>query len=221
MQKNNTLHVSETNRTEITYSMKKKYVAKKFNLTNNVTWLTTKQIEQHYTLYKGYVSKRNEITQKLKMIDLSQKGNKTYSPYRALKISETYAVNGSLLHELYFENIGQTKQAIGPKMKQLIIDSFGSIERFGKDFALSAACARGWVITAFVLDDKQIHNYVLEEHNQNVPILSIPLLVLDVYEHAYMIDYGINRTPYVEKFWNTIDWNAVEKRIEKWVVPFL
>ena len=197
------------------------YTPQEFNLQKKLTWLSNNQIEQHKTLYKGYVSKRNEITEKLQAIDRTEKGSRTYSPFRALKIAETYAMNGSILHELYFENLGGTSQDIGSEMKKLIIDNFGSVESFKQDFLLCGSCARGWVITSFSLEDKRLHNFVLEEHNQNVPVLIIPLLVLDVYEHAYMIDFGIHRNPYLENFWHTIDWNIVEKRIQKWLKPFL
>lgn len=92
------------------------YAPPTFELDKKLHWLTHEQIEQHKMLYEGCVSKRNEITEKLHTIDLDQKGSETYSPYRALKIAETYAVNGSVLHELYFENIGGINQEIGPEL---------------------------------------------------------------------------------------------------------
>jgi len=183
--------------------------------------LSTNQLKQHYGLYTGYVNKRNEIEKNLQTVDRQKKANRTYSPYRALKIAETYAVNGSLLHELYFENMKPTDTQPGAEIMKLITCSFGSFDNFKKDFIDAAGVARGWVVTAYGMDDGRVHNYVLEEHNQNVPVLSIPLLVLDVYEHAYMIDFGTKRTPYVDIFWNNIDWNVVEERIKKWVAWFL
>ena len=83
----------------------------------------------------------------------------------------------------------------------------------------TASCSRGWVVTGYMLDDGMIHNFVLEEHNQSVPVLMIPLLVIDVYEHAYMIDFGTNKNPYFEVFWRNINWSAVEERINRWVLP--
>ena len=71
------------------------------------------------------------------------------------------------------------------------------------------------------IDDGHVHNYVFESHNQNVPVLSIPLLVLDVYEHAYMIDFGIKRAAYLDVFWENVNWDVVEQRIKKWVLPFM
>jgi Fe-Mn family superoxide dismutase len=196
------------------------YTVKQYDLDSKIKGLSKKQIDEHKELYAGYVKKRNEITQQLKTVDTSNANSRTYSPYRALKVAETYAVNGSILHELYFENMGAQDSSVGPQMAALIQKSFGSLEAFKKDFYAAANSSRGWVLTAFMLDDKLIHNFVLEEHNQTVPVLAMPLLVLDVYEHAYMIDFGIKRVPYLEVFWKNIDWNTVEQRIEKWVTPF-
>lgn len=192
------------------------YKAKTFNLAGRIPGLSTKQIEEHEELYKGYVKQRNNITQTLRTIDRSNL-NRTWSPFRELKVEETYAVNGQLLHELYFENMGNNSSKVGAQTRELIEKNFGSFDAFKKDFIECAQVSRGWVITAYGIDDGKLHNFVLEAHNQNVPILAMPLLVLDVYEHAYMIDYGINRTPYIEVFWNTINWQAVENRITKWV----
>jgi len=195
------------------------YTVKKFNLDGKIQGLSNNQINQHLQLYKGYVNKRNEITDKLKTVNRKNAGSRTYSAYRALKVAETYAVNGSVLHELYFENLGKQNQKPGPLMQKLIEKSFGSMDAFKQDFMDAGSCARGWVLTGYMLDDNLIHNFVLEEHNQHVPVLCIPLLILDVYEHAYMIDFGIHRNKYLDVFWKNIDWNAVEQRIKKWVDP--
>lgn len=215
-QENQNIHQSET---EKTHSLKK-HSAKPFN-DLKIDWLSSQQIEQHKELYHKYVTKRNEIEERLKTTDRSKAESTTYSEYRELKIEETYAVNGHILHELYFENIGNKPSKIGPEMEKLINAQFGSVDAFKKDFIAAASSARGWVVTTFGLDDGTLHTYILEQHNQNVPILTIPLLVFDVYEHAYMIDFGIKRKPYIEHFWDTIRWDIVEKRIERWVQPFI
>lgn len=192
------------------------HTAKSFDLVSTIKGLSAQQLNEHKILYEGYVAKRNEIAQKLSSVDRADQ-NRTYSPYRALKLAETYALNGSLLHELYFENMNKKPSQVGPQMQQLIEESFGSLEAFKQDLMAAALCSRGWVLTAYSIDDGHLHNFVLEEHNQTVPVLVLPLLVLDVYEHAYMIDFGIKRAPYLEVFWENIDWFVVEHRIEKWV----
>lgn len=197
------------------------YATKPYDqLISQTKGLSTNQLKQHYDLYAGYVKKRNQIEQDLQTVNRENSASTTYSPYRSLKIAETFAVNGALLHELYFENMRATGTNPGPHTIKLIECSFGSFDNFKKDFIDAAGVARGWVLMAYGMDDGRLHNYVLEAHNQNVPVLSIPLLVLDVYEHAYMIDFGIKRANYLDVFWQNINWDAVEQRIEQWVMPF-
>jgi Fe-Mn family superoxide dismutase len=208
---NHATYVSQTPKT---------YTAKSYaELIGHVKGLSENQLMQHYDLYAGYVKKRNQIEQELQQVDRTDSAGVTYSPFRALKMAETFAVNGSLLHELYFENMSSVQTQPGPETIKLIEADFGSLENFKKDLLDSAAVARGWAMMTYGMDDGHLHNYVLDSHNQNVPVLSIPLLVLDVYEHAYMIDFGIKRAAYLDVFWDNIDWNVVEQRINKWVLP--
>ncbi len=196
------------------------YTVKEFDINDKINGLSPNQIKQHKTLYAGYVKSRNEIAQSLTNADRVNANSRTYSQFRALKVAETYAVNGSILHELYFENLATHPMTIGPLTEQLIVQSFGTLEAFKQDFMASGNSARGWVLTCYSLDDKRVHNFVLEEHNQHVPVLALPLLVLDVYEHAYMIDFGIQRPSYLKVFWDAINWDVVEERVKKWVTPF-
>lgn len=197
-----------------------RYKVKQFPINNKINGLSASQIKQHKILYAGYVKSRNDIAKALETIDRVTAKSRTYSKFRALKVAETYAVNGSILHELYFENLATQPTQMGPLTKKLITKSFGTTEAFKQDFMAAGNSARGWVLTSYQLDDGRLHNYVLEEHNQHVPVLAMPLIVLDVYEHAYMIDFGIQRTPYLNVFWDNIDWDMVEERVKKWVQPF-
>lgn len=196
----------------------KEYQRASFKLAN-VKGISSNQLEQHQQLYAGYVKKRNEIARRLETVNRANSASRTYSPFRSLKLAETYAVNGSILHELYFGNISQPGKQPGPLTLELIEENFGSFEKFKQDLMDCGGVSRGWAVTSYNIDDGLLHNYVFEEHNQHVPVLTIPLLVLDVYEHAYMIDFGIKRDPYLDAFWNNIDWDVVEQRIEKWVQP--
>ncbi|MCX5922843.1 MAG: superoxide dismutase [Candidatus Dependentiae bacterium] len=192
------------------------YPAKSFDFAANNVTFSNSQLEQHTKLYQGYVKKRNEIEESLKTVDRSNVANITYSPFRALKIAETFAHNGSILHELYFQNLGTGTQP-GKQTLELINKNFGSLEKFKEDVIACASCSRGWVVTGYCLDDHSVHNYVLDAHNQTVPVLVVPLLVIDIYEHAYMIDYGIDRAQYLKDMWENINWDVVEQRVEKWL----
>lgn len=192
----------------------KKYQAKDFTIVMGPKKLSDKQIKDHKELYVGYVNKHNEIDDALQSVDKS-KANQAYSAFRALKLSETFTRNGILLHELYFENIG-TGTVMGPKTQELLISNFGSVEAFKQDVMATAIAARGWALTCYNLDNQRVQNYLLDAHNEKVPVLTIPLLVVDTYEHAYMIDFGINRKEYLSILWDNINWDVVEKRVVKW-----
>lgn len=195
------------------------YKARSFDLAGKLQGFSKKQITDHEKLYQGYVNSRNKITATLKTVDRDNL-SKTYSPFRALKVAETYAMNGQLLHELYFENLTPEPTKPGPETLALINASFGSFENFKKDFLDTGKVARGWSIAAYCLDDGTLKNFLLDEHNVYVPVMVIPLLILDVYEHAYMIDFGIDRNTYLDLFWKQVNWDTVEKRIKKWVNKF-
>jgi len=195
----------------------KKFTVKTFDL-KDVAGLSMPQLDQHQKLYAGYVNKRNQIDEKLKFVDRGNTANITYSPFRSLKISQTFARNGALLHELYFENLSAGKK-IQPNTEKILIKNFGSIAAFKKDLMDCAGCSRGWVVTSFCIDSGSVKNFVLDAHNETVPMLTVPILVVDVYEHAYMIDFGINRAAYLKTMWDNIDWDVIEKRVNKWIKP--
>jgi len=192
------------------------FMARSFNL-DTVNFLTKKQLDEHIKLYKGYVARRNEIMHKLN--DVEKSGNVTYTPYRALKIAETFARNGQLLHELYFEQLEGKPMPIGSEMEALIVASFGSVDKFYEDLKTAALSSRGWVMTAYDYSDRKLHNFVLDAHNETVPVGVMPVFITDVYEHAYFMDYGTNRAGYIESFLTAINWDVAEQRLKKLIQP--
>jgi len=171
------------------------------------------QIAQHRdVLYAGYVKKLNEIEERLGSVDIST-ANQIFSDMRALKADETFALNGVVLHELYFGNLGGKGSAPEGKLADLITGAFGSIDAWTADFKACGMAARGWVILGLNVYDGRLHNYCLDSHNNNFPAAAVPILVMDVYEHAYMIDYGVKRPPYIEAFMKNIDWKACAERL--------
>jgi len=168
--------------------------------------------EHHGVLYKGYVNKLNEIRKLQQTVDYS-KANQTYSELRALKIEETFALNGIKLHEAYFSNLGgKGGKAYGPAFSLLERD-FGSYEKWESDFLATGLAVRGWVVLTYDLDYSTLYNFGSDSHNLGPIWNSVPVLVLDTYEHAYMIDYGVKRAPYIEAFMNNIDWDVVNERL--------
>lgn len=186
------------------------YQAKKFNL-EAIPFLSDKQRSQHYKLYEGYVNKLNEIRSKFDMAQRSP--GITYSEFRSLKIAETFALNGAQLHEMYFENIiDGTDTEFSPLTEELIIKSFGSAQAYLKDLRDCAACSRGWAITGYFAPENRLYNFVLDAHNETVPVNIDIAVVVDVYEHAYMIDFGIDRAQYLDLLFNAINWDVIEDR---------
>jgi Fe-Mn family superoxide dismutase len=173
--------------------------------------ISEKQLSEHHdVLYAGYVKKVNEIREKLPLVDKSS-ANGTYSDIRELKLEESFALNGVFLHELYFDNLGGDG-APTEDMEARLIEDFGSFQDWQEDLIACGISARGWVILAEDIDGTLRH-FTCDLHSQGGIWGYIPILVLDVYEHAYFIDYGTNRKDYIKSFIKNIDWTTVENRL--------
>ena len=178
--------------------------------------LSEKQLAEHHdVLYAGYVKKVNELRVALSTVDLS-KTNPTYSDLREMKIEEGFAVNGVKLHENYFENMVAGGTACQSLVADWIAEDFGSTEKWMAEFSACGIAARGWVVLAFDLKDGRLHNYLCDIHNQGGIWGAIPLIVLDVYEHAYFIDYATARKKYIDSFMANLDWSVANATIERY-----
>jgi len=176
--------------------------------------LSDKLIDNHFdVLYKGYVNKLNEIEEAVKGADLSA-ANATYSLIRELKKEEVFATDAIRLHEGYFENMTPGGSKPTGAILQLIQEDFGSYERWEAEFRALGMASRGWVVLAFDWADRRLHNYLTDIHSEGVWDAT-PLLILDVYEHAYYLDYGAARKAYIDAFFQNINWEAVNRRIEE------
>ena len=186
--------------------------------------LSEKQLKEHHdVLYAGYVKKIDEIEDKLKKVDLAS-ANATYSDLRELKMEETFALNGVRLHEGYFDNMGpRLSTGSGPsgKILEMIERDFGSYENWEKEFKALGLSARGWVVLGYDLEDKKLKNVLCDSHNQGGVWDMLSLLIMDVYEHAYFIDYATGRKAYIEAFFKNINWQYVDQRISEYSLFFL
>ena len=185
------------------------FEAKQFNSINGVQGLSERQMKEHYKLYEGYVKKANEITKALKSVDHS-KANATYSDLRALKMGYSFAVNAIKSHELFFENISGNGTVQNGFVAQQLQKQFGSIEQWQLDMQATGMAARGWVWLAFVWENGSRFNYLGDAHDAFPVWHATPLIALDVYEHAYFIDYGTTRADYLTAFFKNIHWESVE-----------
>jgi Fe-Mn family superoxide dismutase len=178
----------------------------------NTGVVTRKQFDDHLILYNGYVKKTNEIAQTLATNPEYASANATQSHYRGLKRGQTYALDGVILHELYFENLGDKTTPIGKKTQHLMDTYFGGTDKWKEDFIACATSARGWCVFAFEQRTKACHNFLFDSHDDGQITLAYPLIVLDMYEHAYFLDYGTDKAAYINRFISQIPWDAVEKR---------
>ncbi len=200
------------------YNAAAKIEARTFPNLASVEGISQNQLNQHLELYKGYVKKINMIEEEISnaSTDALTAANPTYSPFRELHLEQSYALNGVVLHEYYFENLGANGTSATPDgmLKKVIAQEFGSWENYLAQLTAVGKASRGWAMTAYNMRDHRIHNYGMDLHNQAVPMGVIPILVLDVYEHAYMIDFGTKRPAYLEAFFKNVDWKIVEDRLK-------
>lgn len=188
------------------------HTAKDFTaLLGKLPGLSDAQLSQHFKLYEGYVKKINEIEEKLMTVDKSL-ANYSFGEYSELKRREAVAFNGTYLHELYFENMKGTPTEASSALKTALEGSFGSLENWEKDMRASAGSTPGWVLLTFNKVDKKLHHYIMYEHHMNYPVHQVPLMALDCWEHAFMIDYGIDKASYLNSFVKVIDWGKVSER---------
>jgi len=196
--------------------------SKKFPLEGKLKGISDRQLQEHRNLYNGYVNQYNRIVELLEKAD-SNAANPHFSEWGELKRRESWAHNGALLHQLYFENLGEAGTTKPEKRAIAIINrDFGSIEAFKTELLNAGKVVPvGWVMWAYSTIDQKTHVYSIEQHMNHTPIGILPLLILDVFEHAYMIDYGTARPPYLEAFWENLNWKTVEERIEQLFHPSL
>ena len=195
---------------------RKDYIADKNLFTKDLDGMTKRMLDEHFKLYEGYVKKSNEIQSKLETADKSE-ANGVYSFFGELKREETFAVNGMKLHEIYFGHLqGSGDSSLAPTLVSMIEKDFGSLEAWREEVVATGMSARGWAITAFDYRDNRLHVYGSDGHNVGAVWGAVPLIVLDIYEHAYFIDYGTSRKAYIDSFFKNLDWAFAERMVGKY-----
>ncbi|HSC91894.1 MAG TPA: Fe-Mn family superoxide dismutase [Gaiellaceae bacterium] len=175
-------------------------------------------IEAHYKLYQGYVNKRNEILGELAAVDLSA-ANQVYSALRALKVELSFAVGGIKNHEIYFEHLGGGGGDPDGLVGDLIRRDFGSVDAWREDLKATGMAGRGWAWTAYDWDEGRLFNYVGDAQNTFPIWNATPLVALDVYEHAYFLDFQTDRASYIAAFLDNLDWDVVNDWVGAYGIP--
>jgi superoxide dismutase, Fe-Mn family len=175
-------------------------------------------VEAHYRLYQGYVAKRNEILGKLAAVD-REAANQVYSDLRALKVDLTFAIGGIKNHELYFEHLGGSGGNPSGAIGRMIDRDFGSADAWRADLAATGMAGRGWAWTAYDWDERRLYNYIGDAQNTFPVWNATPVVALDVYEHAYFLDYQTDRAAYIEAFLGNLDWEVVNGWVDAYSIP--
>lgn len=189
------------------------YQAKSFGHLKGLHDFSDSMMTNHFTLYQGYVKNTNQLaTLLLSMVKLGKTGTMGYAE---LKRRFGWEFNGMRLHELYFENL--TKRSVPLKkpspLYQKLQQDFGQFGTWERGFmGVGGMRGIGWVVLTRDPLTGRLFNIWMDEHDAGFLVGSTPLLVMDVFEHAYLQDYGLNRTAYVQAFMNAIDWSVVERR---------
>jgi Fe-Mn family superoxide dismutase len=190
------------------------YSAKDYNHLIGMEGFSETLLKNHFTLYQGYVTNTNKD---LDLLSEMTKGGKIGTPeYSELKRRLGWEFNGMRLHEYYFENLGG-KGALSKsgKLAKKLTQEFGSYENWEADFkGVGSMRGIGWAILYQDLVGDRLINQWINEHDGGHYSGCNPLLILDVFEHAFMTDYGLKRADYIAAFLKNIKWEAVEKRFK-------
>ena len=192
------------------------YTAQNFDHLLGLKGFSDQLLQNHFKLYQGYVANTNKLLDALAALE---KEGKTATPeYAELKRRFGWEFNGMRLHELYFANMTKKKTPLSEKslLYKLMAETFGSGEACENAFVETGKMRGiGWAAMTYDPVGKKLFHLWINEHDVGHLAGTVPLLIMDVFEHAFMLDYGLNRADYIKAFLNSIDWNAVEKRFEK------
>ncbi len=187
------------------------YVAKDFShlCRDSKLGLSPALLEHHLGLYKGYVDKVNAAELYFRSYtqgDIDANHSKNLA----------FALNGMILHDIYFTNMTSSKSSRSRTLNKALEESFGSFDNYINNLVNIAKQSKGWSLTCYNLINKKLINYGLANHSDNFPNFVVPILALDVYEHAYDKDFGLStngKDKYIEVFRRIIDWDIVGARL--------
>ncbi len=189
------------------------YAAKDFSFLLGMEGFSDTLLKNHFTLYQGYVNNTNKV---LELLTALLKDGKQGTPeFAELKRRLGWEFNGMRLHELYFGNLGGDGDwGKAPELTKRVTAQFGSVEACANDFmAVATMRGIGWAVCYEDVESGLIINQWINEHDVGHPAGGNPLLILDVFEHAFMTDYGLKRADYINSFFKNLKCEVVEQRL--------
>ncbi len=185
------------------------YTAKNYTHLIGMPGFSDTLLQMHFKLYEGYVKNATDLLTKLKSIT-----DPSSYEYGALKRRFGWEFDGMRLHELYFDNLGG-KAPIDKNTPfyKAIVSQFGSFEKWKKDFiATGTIRGIGWALLYLDAEQGQLINVWVNEHDTGHLVKGRPILIMDVFEHAYMPQYGLDKMKYIDAFFSNIHWDVVSQR---------
>lgn len=184
------------------------YTAKDYSNLVGMPGFSDELLQIHFKLYEGYVKNATNLSVQLKSM------NPNSYEYGALKRRFGWEFDGMRLHELYFGNLGG-KKSIDSKslLYQALSAEYGSFDQWKQDFiATGSIRGIGWALLYYDPEQSQLINVWINEHDTGHLVQGRPILIMDVFEHAYMPQYGLDKAKYIEAFFNNVNWDVVAKR---------
>jgi superoxide dismutase, Fe-Mn family len=179
--------------------------------------ISKQTMEDHYKLYEGYAKKANECRKILNEFDYSKiEGNQVFSELRAVSVDYTFALLGYKNHDLYFGHLGGDGGEPTGRFAELAESEFNGLGKWFDAVKKAASAARGWVMVGYDLNDGSLFNYIMDTQNLWAVYNMVPVLAIDVYEHAYARDFGATpdgRKQYVEALFRNLDWDHVNRQL--------
>lgn len=207
------LHAGEHNN-------KEQFFVKDYSCLLGLQGFSDDALKLHFELYRGYVSNTNLLTIRLK--SLRDQGRESSPEFQTLKRHYMWEYDGMRLHELYFDNLckGFSELKHDDPLFRQIEETFGSFAKWKEDFIGTGAIRGiGWSVLYLDVRCKRLVNCWVNEHNEGHLAGGVPLLVMDVFEHAYLLDYGIDKNKYIQAFFCSVNWNIVSDRYHDALTP--
>ena len=198
----------------------KTYKEQKFDHLSGLQGISDAQLQEHFTLYSGYVKQVNALNEELATLRGQAKASGKNPEFAELTRRLGFEYGGMILHEYYFSNLkkgAEPQPAQNSGLAKALTDAFGSIDQWKTDFqAIGEMRGVGWVILFEDPTTDRLTNHWVTLHQEGIPAGFKPLLVMDVWEHAFMRDYkATEKAKYVEAFFRNIDWQMVERRLNQ------